>query len=118
MESDPKTRTSVYVTTQFEGFHRWPNASRLVGFLADLHRHVFHVKLWCKVTHDDRDREFILLKREVDETVGVALDGDVETWSCEVWARYLLENTEGAWKVEVSEDGENGAVIEEGAPWV
>ena len=64
------------------------------------------------VTHDDRDIEFILFKREVSHAIQVArATEEVETWSCEKWARYLVERF-GLSKCEVSEDGENGAVVE------
>lgn len=61
--------------------------------------------------HDDRDVEFILLKREVEQAIrdqnGVGTDG----WSCERWARHLVESLDLV-RCEVSEDGENGAVVE------
>ncbi len=67
------------------------------------------------VTHDDRDVEFILLKRAVEqEIVTIGKEEDTGTWSCERWASELLRRMQLD-KVEVSEDGENGAVVERAA---
>jgi hypothetical protein len=63
--------------------------------------------------------EFILFKREVAQVISLtqsevyrkANDVDVETWSCEQWAIHLIEIC-GLSKCEVSEDGENGAIVE------
>lgn len=65
------------------------------------------------VSHDDRDVEFVLLKREVEKCVRFtqAAREEVETWSCERWAAHLLAAL-GLARCEVSEDGENGAVVE------
>lgn len=102
----------VFATTTFEGFHCWPTAPDEVAFLRVRHRHVFHVRVEWVVNHDDRDIEFILAKRRVDVLLQQhRLDADRATWSCESWAAWLLE-TLGAVRVEVSEDGENGAVVE------
>jgi hypothetical protein len=64
-----------------------------------------------EVTHDDRDIEFILFKREVERAIKHANNERALNWSCENWAHYLLESL-GLAKCEVSEDGENGAVVE------
>jgi len=105
-------KASVFVRTSFEGFHRWPDAPAEVDFLRRRHRHVFHVKAEWRVSHDDRDIEFILAKRRLDDAIAVhRLDEDRSTWSCESWARWIIEAL-GAARVEVSEDGENGAIVE------
>jgi hypothetical protein len=105
-------KTSIFITTRFEGFHRWPTAPDAVAFLRDSHRHIFHVRLEKPVAHNDRDIEFILLKREVDREIA-RLQGEcsemVATWSCENWADVLGKEFQAS-RVEVSEDGENGAV--------
>ena len=62
------TKTNIIVNLQVDGLHSWPDARRVfpeVGFLADVHRHMFHVQLKKRVTHDDRDVEFIMFKRDV-----------------------------------------------------
>lgn len=108
----------VYCQTSFETLHRWPNAPEEVEFLKHPHRHVFHVKLTVPVGHDDRDIEFILLKHALQRHIGRMLDktGTLE-WSCERWAIYILELTFNNLSLpygstcEVSEDGENGAIV-------
>lgn len=104
----------IFVTTRFEGFHRWEDAPEEVAFLRSLHRHIFHVRAEKEVAHDDRQIEFILLKRRIDADIAQIQSSPQkshETWSCEQWARYLIAR-EFLSKCEVSEDGENGAVVE------
>lgn len=104
----------VYATTSFEGFHKWPDAPDEVAFLRELHRHRFHVRVEVKVQHDDRQVEFILLQREVDRVIRfLQATKDVSCWSCERWARELFAELP-LWRCEVSEDGENGAIVMRG----
>jgi hypothetical protein len=101
----------IFVTTQFEGFHCWPNAPEEVSFLRDMHRHIFHVRCELSVNHNDRDVEFILFKRELDYKIKqIHKESDTATWSCEKWASTLLTDL-NLTMCEVSEDGENGAAI-------
>ena len=101
----------IWITTQFEAFHCWPDAPSQYAFLASLHRHTFHVKMWWDVTHDNRDIEFIDAKRRVAMHLSKKTqEKDTETWSCEHWARHLL-NQFNAQRVSVSEDNENGADV-------
>lgn len=102
----------VFATTSFEGFHHWPDAPEEVAFLRVLHRHRFHVRAEVNVTHDDRDVEFILLQRKVAaEIARIQASEDVSCWSCERWARELIERLDLD-ACEVNEDGENGARLE------
>jgi hypothetical protein len=106
----------AWVTTQFEGYHKWDDAPEDVAFLRDKHRHIFYVKVYVEQFHDDRDVEFILLKRWLD---GLIASFDKENLgSCEMIAGVILEHLmdgrfrKRAYKVEVSEDRENGALVE------
>lgn len=102
----------VFFTTQFEAFHRWPGATGNVRFLAHPHRHVFHVRGEKKVRHNDRDIEFITLKALANDLIRRALETkSTHTWSCERWAEELI-NELGLDRCEVSEDNENGAVLD------
>jgi hypothetical protein len=122
-------KTEVYWTLQLEGFHNWKNCPiDEVDFLQSPHRHMFHFKCWKDVTHDDRDIEFIMMKRRVQAYLldkygeSIKVDPDTEllcgefitlvfnSMSCEMIARDLI-NAFGLSKCEVSEDGENGAVL-------
>lgn len=112
-------KTSIVVNLQVEGLHNWPEARQIIpemGFLSDLHRHIFHVKVCKQVSHDDRDIEIIQFKRELqdyfkrnywNEDLQVCNFGPR---SCEMLAKDLME----AYDLnccQVLEDGENGAIV-------
>lgn len=110
------TSSQIWVTFQKEGFHNYPGAPDEVAFLRDRHRHIFHFRVQIAVFHDDRDIEFILFKRELE---GLFDSGAMEInhKSCEMLARdlieYIHEKYSGRYiEVSVSEDGENGAVVQ------
>lgn len=102
--------TLIWCTFDFEAFHRWANAPAEHSYLRERHRHLFKCKAWWRVEHDDRQMEFIQLKREALEVVQDAKPL-AEGWSCEQWAKALLGELDAV-RVEVSEDGENGATVE------
>ncbi len=111
--------TKIFCTCQFESFHRWSNAPSIHEYLSQPHRHMFHVKVWCLVKSDDRDIEFIWLKRKVLEGVNIIrtespFDDKNPTmgWSCERWCVAIQTIDKRICRVEVSEDGENGAVVD------
>ncbi len=107
------SKTTVWVTTSFVGFHKWENAPEEVSFLRHYHRHVFHVKLGVSVSHNDRDVEFFTLKKELDQFVkGVYELRKYFLDSCEQIAQSILEHFKNSVFVEVSEDAENGARVE------
>ena len=115
----------IWVTFQKEGMHRYPAAATDpslatgdeydVSFLANPHRHIFHFRVWIDVVHNDRDIEFIQFKRWLenlyrDDTL------QLDYKSCEMMADDLYIQiasrypSRAVW-IEVSEDGENGALI-------
>jgi hypothetical protein len=102
----------IWVTFQKEGIHKYPDAPEGVEFLKYPHRHMFHFRVEMEVFHDDRDVEFILLKRELEALYDVGtLQLDYK--SCEMMADDLYEYLEDKYAerdvvIEVSEDGENG----------
>lgn len=101
----------VVAQTRFVGFHKWPDAPAEVSFLKNFHRHEFHVRAEKVVSHEYRDVEFTLLKRSLEQTIhSKNIEDRVSVWSCETWARHLLEELDLD-KVEVFEDGENGAIV-------
>lgn len=111
----PEMRITVFCTTRFEGFHCWPQAPGPVDFLRSVHRHMFHVRAEKTVTDVDREVEFILMKGQLNSMIETLKaeqrKESLPTWSCEKWARLLLERLQLS-KCEVSEDGENGAIVE------
>ena len=102
----------IWVTFQKEGIHKYPDAPDGVEFLKYPHRHIFHFRVELEVFHDDRDVEFILLKRELEGLYNkVTLQLDYK--SCEMMADDLFEYIAREFPdrdviIEVSEDGENG----------
>lgn len=113
-------RTTIWVKFQKEGIHRYPEAAtdpklESVSFLASPHRHIFHFRVEMEVFHDNRDVEFIMLKRELEQLYADNIL-QLNFQSCEMMARSLLkylQDTYGTryYSVTVSEDDENGATI-------
>ena len=117
-----EAQRQIWVTWQREGIHKYPAALTDpnladVEFLGYPHRHIFHFRVWIDVFHNDRDLEFIQFKRwceslySSDNSV-LSLDHN----SCEMMADdlYIQIATRYPGRVvhiEVSEDGENGALI-------
>lgn len=113
-------KTVVYCTTSFVAFHRWKDAPTEHKYLGNSHRHVFKVKVSVVVDHDNRHIEFIDLKNYVDKQL------ETKYWvhrsqfspvdeSCEMMCDWIagMMYSSGYMKiesVEVSEDGENGAI--------
>lgn len=118
-------KSFIWVTFQKEGIHRYPAAADDpslatgdwldVSFLATPHRHIFHFRVEMEVFHDNRDVEFIQLKRILEnQYVTGALKLDYK--SCEMMARDLYDSLISMYPnrdyvIEVSEDGENGCRI-------
>ena len=63
-----RRRKYIKVSFQKEGIHKFPGAKDLPGveFLQYPHRHMFHFYVTLQVRHDDREVEFILFKRELE----------------------------------------------------
>lgn len=111
------TITEVYCTLRVEGLHHWPDCPLSeVSYLRDLHRHVFHIKASTIVSHDNRDVEFIVLKHQIREYLHTNYwDDEMKclhfgAQSCEMIATDLIHTFNLA-RCEVSEDGENGAIV-------
>ena len=77
---------------------------------------MFHFNVKIEVFHNDREIEFLLFKRELEALYN---DGalDLDFKSCEMMAEDLYLYINGAYPnrdvtIEISEDGENGAIME------
>ena len=122
--------TEVYCTFEVEGIHNWPECPfDEVAYLRIPHRHMFKIKAWVPVTHSDRDVEFIMLKHRMESYLlteyGKPIKHATLGWdicdnklvcqfgamSCEMIATELCDKFELS-RCEVSEDGENGAVVD------
>ena len=113
-------KTNIIVNLQIEGIHSWPQANEInpiVGFLSNNHRHIFHIECKYEVYHDDRDREFIVFKREINKYLKKEFyDNNHEllnfgAMSCEMIAKQLLKHFNLTY-CSVLEDNENGATCE------
>jgi len=112
-------KTFIKVRTQFEGFHKYPNAGQIdqrIEFLEKVHRHMFKVSVKISVTHTDRELEFFLVKWALEDFIK---SGDQNNKSCEMIATDILEHhllplygKDRYYEIVVSEDGESDGIIE------
>lgn len=102
----------VYCTVQFEATHNWPECPfDEVDYLRHPHRHVFWIKAFSAVTHSDRDKEFIILKHQIQSYLNEKYPTrQLGRTSCEMLAIELIEKFDLT-RCEVSEDNENGAIV-------
>ena len=121
----PPTGRMIWVTFEKEGLHKYPAAlddpnlktgnEYDVSFLGYIHRHIFKFKVWISVEHHDRDIEFIQFKRWLEKLYAEkTLQLDFK--SCEMIAEDLYAQINARYPdrsvwIDVSEDGENGALI-------
>lgn len=111
--------TTIIVRTQKEGIHCYPKAPSEVEFLRFPHRHMFHIEAELTVFHDDRELEFILVKRDLDKWLSGVYNLNYK--SCEMIANDIIDHLVSRWtnigepprfiRVDVFEDGENGARV-------
>lgn len=115
----------IWVTFQKEGIHCYPAASTDpslatgdeydVSFLGTPHRHIFHFRVWIDVVHNDRDIEFIQFKRWLENLYKegtLKLDfKSCEMMSDDLYTQIAARYPDRSVWIEVSEDGENGALI-------
>ena len=115
----------IWVTFRKEGIHCYPAAATApelatgdeydVSFLGSPHRHIFHFRVWIDVVHNDRDIEFIQFKRWLENLYKegtIKLDyKSCEMMSDDLYLQIAAKYPDRAVWIEVSEDGENGALI-------
>ena len=116
----------IWVTFQKEGIHKYPAAlddpalatgdEYDVSFLGYPHRHKFHFRVAISVTHNDRDIEFIQFQRWLENLYKEDVI-QLDYKSCEMMSDDLFDQISAKYpgrdvKIEISEDGENGAFIE------
>lgn len=110
---------SIYVQSQFIAYHCWVNAPESEGFLQAWHRHIFKVRIDLVVTTDDRDLEFFHVQKSLNWVLQQWQEQKVNK-SCEMFCDNILAALQSEYpslfRVEVSEDGENGAVITQNYP--
>ena len=107
----------IVVNFEVEWLHNRPECDiEGMEYLRSLHRHIFHISCKREVSHNDRDVEIIIFKREISHFLKTKYN-DPHYWcllfgrmSCEDIAELLIEKF---WlsSCEVLEDGENWAFI-------
>ena len=118
----------IWVSLQKEGIHCYPAAATDpalatgdeydVSFLGTPHRHIFHFRVSIDVFHNDRDIEFIQFKRWLISLYnGQNSVLELNYKSCEMIADDLYSQIAARYPnraviIDVSEDGENGCVIQ------
>ena len=119
LDSVPSASPSrmIWVTFQREGIHLYPAARTdpklaSVEFLGYPHRHIFHFKVAIEVSHNDRDIEFIMFKRELESLYSHAIleldSKSCEMIACDLYKYIATQYPSRTVEIEVSEDGENG----------
>jgi hypothetical protein len=111
-------KTFVYVTAEFTALHCWADCPiEEVSFLRNLHRHKFFVKVKTLVRHDDREKEFFVLKKRLTDLLDLKYQNrNLKSMSCEMMARDLGCLWSDIVAVEVWEDNENGGAVEYDLP--
>lgn len=110
-------KTFAVIRATFMAAHCWPAApDGKHEHLRNPHRHVFHVELQVLQFHDDREIEYFEAKDLLTEHLR-ALPFSLGSKSCEMIAADLIVWTHSVWgnrpvRCLVSEDGENGALVE------
>jgi hypothetical protein len=89
-----KLERFIDISFQHEGIHKYPAALEdpklaTVSFLGYPHRHMFHFYVQLEVWHNDRDVEFIMFKRELENLYA---EGTLhlDYMSCEMLAEELI----------------------------
>lgn len=112
----------VYCKFNIEGFHYWEGAIKTTEkYLSNMHRHIFYFKCGVGVEGDDREIEFIKLRREIKQFLvnNYGLPCNFDTLSCEMIAKHIImflksKYGDRHYVIDVSEDNENGALITDG----
>ena len=114
----------ISIKTNIEGFHFWKNAPKEVGFLKYPHRHIFYFHVAISVLHDDRELEFFIFKKFINDCIdfiwiehGLNLWNKCDEMSCEMISNELAKMINKKYSkrdivIRVSEDDENGSFIE------
>lgn len=111
----------IVVKTSFEGFHYWKDAPIEVGFLKNLHRHVFHIEAKIYVPHSNRALEFFIVQHFIEDHLTNKFKNsgrNLKEMSCEMIAEEILNAICTQYRIKkgvsvtVSEDGENAGGVE------
>lgn len=107
----------INVSMQKEFIHQYLDAPEEVLFLRNPHRHILHITVEIEVFHDDRELEFILVKRDLEKFLDSQQLTAVSIRSCEMIGLSILTYVQAKYganrdvNIGVSEDGENGSIL-------
>ena len=106
-------KRQVITANQIEGFHNWPDAPSEFIYLAARHRHMFHVRCWWEISHNNREIEINNAQQIIERDLNIAFGKPCEFqgMSCEDICEHLLSSYPQIEKVEVTEDGYGGASL-------
>lgn len=110
----------IWVTFQRSGFHYYPEADydvnlRDVEYLSYRHRHLFKFRVAIQVDHSNRDLEFHQVLNFCESLIDNNIDinnKSVEMLADELYSQLYNKYPNRAIKIEISEDGECGCVVE------
>lgn len=123
---DIKKKTFVYCTFQKEGYHYFPGADTNpvyatggwddVRHLGLKHMHYFNFKVWVEVSHNNRQIEFIQLRRWIENLYSTGTL-ELDHQSCEMLSDALYEKLSERYpgmeiRIDISEEGINGSYTE------
>lgn len=103
-----------YVVTYnlIEGYHKYPEAPEFCDYLSHKHRHLFEIRCWIRVSHNEREIEINKMQEAINNYLHKRFGtpcqfGDM---SCESICDAILEMNAGTMaKIQVLEDGFGGA---------
>ena len=119
-------KTCVYCTFQKEAYHKFPGADINpeyatgdeydVSHLGFRHMHYFNFKVWVQVTHENRQIEFIQMRRWIEDLYSKGIL-ELDNQSCEMMSDALYEKLIDRYpgmeiKIDISEEGINGSYTE------
>jgi hypothetical protein len=111
----------IWVTFQKAGFHKYPAAAtdpnlQDVSYLGTRHRHLFKFKVQIEIYHNDRELEFHQVLNYCESLYQqnqLEIDyKSVEMLADDLYDQLAIKYPGRNIKIEVSEDGECGCVIE------
>jgi hypothetical protein len=116
-------KKTIFCKINIDGLHNWStfpddnSTLKEVSYLKNEHRHRWYFVCYKEVKHNDRDTEFIWLQHEIEQYLRNEYWNDRRrthvfgSRSCEMLGEELLRKFDLD-KVVVSEDNENGAIVE------
>lgn len=106
-------KREIITYNNIEGFHCWPDAPKQCEYLSSRHRHIFIIRTWLIVSHNDREIEINIQGLEIKKMLEEKFGSPCEfgQMSCESIAQFILHKIPAATRCEVLEDGYAGASL-------